>query len=165
MANCITSIRILSSIALLFCPLLSPAFYALYLVAGFTDMIDGTVARKTNTVSEFGSKLDTIADIVLVSVCLVKLIPTMDVPRWVYVWIAVIACIKIMNVISGYVLYKKFMAVHTVMNKVTGALLFALPLTLSRIDVQDSAIVICGVATFAAIQEGHYIRTDHFGNG
>lgn len=62
MANFITSLRIICSIALLFCLALSPAFYALYIVAGFTDMIDGAVARKTNTVSEFGSRLDTVAD-------------------------------------------------------------------------------------------------------
>ena len=64
MANIITSIRILCSIALLFCQSLSPTFYLLYVVAGFTDMIDGTVARKTNTVSEIGSKLDTVADFI-----------------------------------------------------------------------------------------------------
>ena len=57
-------------------------FYALYTVAGFSDMIDGAVARKTDTVSELGSKLDTIADIVFVAVCLVKLLPVLDVPVW-----------------------------------------------------------------------------------
>ena len=50
MANIITGIRIVCSIALLFCPVFSPAFYALYLTAGVSDMIDGTVARKTGTV-------------------------------------------------------------------------------------------------------------------
>ena len=64
MANIITCIRILCSIALLFCPALSVAFYALYITAGVSDMADGWVARKTNTVSEFGAKLDTIADII-----------------------------------------------------------------------------------------------------
>jgi len=59
MANIITGIRIVLSIALLFCLALSPAFYALYIAAGFSDMIDGAVARKTGTVSEFGSKIDT----------------------------------------------------------------------------------------------------------
>lgn len=54
---------------------------------------------------------------------------------------------------------KKFVAVHSVMNKVTGALLFILPLTLSTIDLKYSAIVVSMVATFAAIQEGYYIRT------
>ena len=33
-------------------------------------MIDGLVARKTGTVTEFGAKLDTAADFVLVAVCL-----------------------------------------------------------------------------------------------
>ena len=68
MANIITGIRIVLSVALLFCPALSPRFYALYIAAGFSDMIDGAVARKTGTVSEFGSRLDTFADIVFVAV-------------------------------------------------------------------------------------------------
>ena len=47
MANIITGLRIACSIALLFCPAFSPAFYTLYIIAGVSDMIDGTVARKT----------------------------------------------------------------------------------------------------------------------
>lgn len=163
MANIITSIRILCSIALLFCPTLSPAFYVIYLAAGFTDMIDGTVARKTNTVSELGSKLDTIADFIFFVVCLIKLIPIMNIPVWIYFWIAIIAFIKAINVVSGYVLQKKLVAVHTVMNKVSGALLFILPLTFAILDLKYSAIVVCVVATFAAVQEGHYIRTGREG--
>ncbi|MBO6094368.1 MAG: CDP-alcohol phosphatidyltransferase family protein, partial [Oscillospiraceae bacterium] len=70
MANIITFFRITAGIALFFCPMFSPAFYVLYIVAGLSDMLDGFVARKTDTVSEFGSRLDTIADFVLVAVCL-----------------------------------------------------------------------------------------------
>ena len=159
MANTITSIRVVCSIALLFFPVFSPAFYLLYLIAGFTDMVDGTIARKTNTVSKVGSKLDTVADFVFVVICLIKLIPIMDVPTWIYVWAVIIALIKVINVVSGYVVQKKFAAVHTVMNKVAGALLFILPLTLSIIELKYSAMVVCAIATFAAIQEGHYVRT------
>lgn len=159
MANIITSIRIIFSIALLFCQALSDSFYALYIVAGITDMIDGTVARKTNTASEFGSKLDTVADFVFVVICLLKLIPIVDIPVWLYIWTGIIAIIKIINVIYGYVLNKDFASVHTLMNKATGALLFAVPLTLSIVDLKYSSIVVCIVATFAAVQEGHYIRT------
>lgn len=65
MANIITSSRILCSIVLLFFPVFSPWFYVLYLINGFTDMLDGTVARRTGSVSEFGSKLDTVADSIL----------------------------------------------------------------------------------------------------
>jgi len=41
MADIITGIRIVCSIALLFCPLFSQVFYALYITAGISDMIDG----------------------------------------------------------------------------------------------------------------------------
>lgn len=159
MANIITIIRILCSIAILFCPVFSVAFYSLYIAAGLSDMIDGWVARRTNTVSEFGAKLDTVADFVFVVICLVKLLPIMDVPVWLYVWIGIIAVIKIINIVSGYVVQKCFVAVHSVMNKVTGALLFVFPLTLSFIDLKYSATAVCIFATFAAIQEGHFIRT------
>jgi CDP-diacylglycerol--glycerol-3-phosphate 3-phosphatidyltransferase len=159
MANIITIVRILCSIAILFCPVFSVAFYALYITAGVSDMIDGWVARKTNTVSEFGAKLDTVADFVFVVVCLVKLLPIMDIPVWLYVWMGVIAVIKIINVVSGYVVQKQFVAVHSLMNKVTGMLLFLFPLTLSFIDLKFSATAVCITATFAAIQEGHFVRT------
>lgn len=159
MANIITCIRILCSIFLLFCPALSMAFYALYITAGVSDMIDGWVARKTNTISEFGAKLDTVADFVFVVACLVKLLPVMDISVWLYVWIGVIAVIKIINVVSGYVVQKQFVAVHSLMNKVTGMLLFLFPLTLSFLDLKFSATAVCIIATFAAIQEGHFVRT------
>ena len=159
MANIITIIRILCSIAILLCPVFSVAFYSLYITAGLTDMIDGWVARKTNTASALGAKLDTIADFIFVVVCLVKLLPIMDIPIWLYVWIGVIAVIKIINIVSGYVVHKQYVAVHSVMNKVTGILLFVLPLTISFVDVKYSAIGVCIIATFAAVQEGHFIRT------
>ena len=161
-ANIITGFRIVFSIAILFFSPLSPAFYVLYSAAGLTDMIDGPVARKTNTVSEFGAKFDTMADFVFVAVCLIKLLPILDIPIWLYIWIAVIALIKVINIISGFIKQKKWIAPHTVMNKVTGALCFLLPYTLSFIDLKYSAIVVCAAATFAAIQEGHFIRTGRF---
>ena len=139
-ANIITGSRIVFSIALLFIPPFSPAFYVLYAAAGLTDMIDGTVARKTNTVSTLGATLDAIADFVFVGVCLIKLLPILDIPAWLWIWIAVIALIKVINIISGVVMHKKLTAVHSVMNKITGALCFLLPLTLSFIDLKYSAI-------------------------
>ena len=159
MANIITGFRIICSIFLLFSPVFSPVFYILYLIAGFSDMIDGTVARKTGTVSEFGSKLDTAADFVFAAVCLIKLIPSLDIPTWLFIWITIIAMIKSINIISGYVIHKKFVVVHSVVNKMTGVLLFVLPLTLTKINLNYSGMVVCAVATLAAIHEGHRIRT------
>ena len=163
MANLITGLRIICSMTLLFCPALSPFFYALYLAAGVTDMADGTVARKTDTVSEFGSKFDTAADLVFVAVCMIKLIPVLDIPVWIYIWAAVTAVIKAVNIISGFVMHGRLAAVHTVMNKVAGGLLFLRPLTQSVIDLKYSGAVVCAASMFAAVQEGHYIRTKYGG--
>ena len=158
MANIITGIRIVLSVVLMFCQALSPTFYALYIAAGISDMIDGAVARKTGAVSELGSRLDTIADIVFVAVCLIKLLPVLHVPLWLYIWIAVIAFIKVANIAVGFVGQKELISVHSMMNKLTGGMLFVLPLTLAFIDPRYSGAVVCIVATAAAIQEGYLIN-------
>ena len=157
-ANIITGCRIVFSAALLFCPVFSPVFYILYLAAGITDIIDGTVARKTNTVSKFGERLDSAADMIFVLVCFIRLIPVLEIPQWLYAWIAVIVLIRIVNIISGFVIQKRFVILHTTMNKLTGALLFMLPLTFQFVALSYSAAVVCCFATFSAVQEGHYIR-------
>ena len=100
MANIITGTRIICSRALLFIPAFSPAFYTLYIAAGISDMTDGAVARKTGTVSEFGTKLVTAADFILAAVCLIKLIPVIHVPKWLIIWMIVIVVIKAINLIS-----------------------------------------------------------------
>ena len=159
MANAISIIRIPASIALLFCRAFSPAFYVFYIAAGLSDMLDGFVARKTDTVSKLGTRLATIADFVFVVVCLIKLLPILSVPAWRYGWIGIIALIKVVNIVSGFAVQKRFVAVHSVMNKATGALLFLLPLTIPAAPLNYSAVIVCAAATFAAIQEGHFIRT------
>ena len=159
-ANIITGCRIICSILLLFFPAFSVAFYIIYLFCGFSDMIDGTIARKTNSTSKFGSQLDTVADLIFVVVSLFKLLPVIHIPRWLWIWGGVIVVIKISNIIWGYVSKKQFISLHTIMNKVTGLLLFLLPLTISFVELKYTAIVVCSVATFSAIQEGFYIITD-----
>ena len=157
-ANILTGCRIFGSILLMFFPMFSVEFYIIYILCGFSDMIDGTIARKTNSTSKFGSQLDTVADLIFVVVSLFKLLPVIHIPRWLWIWGGVIVVIKISNIIWGYVSKKQFISLHTIMNKVTGLLLFLLPLTISFVELKYTAIVVCSVATFSAIQEGCYIR-------
>ena len=159
-ANILTGFRILGSILLLFFPVFSEAFYSIYLLCGFSDMIDGTIARKTNSTSEFGDKIDTAADFAFVTVSLIKMLPTINIPHWLWIWGVVIAIIKIGNIIWGYVSKKQFISQHTIMNKVTGLLLFLFPLTVSFVELKHSSIAVCSIATFSAIQEGFYIGTN-----
>ena len=101
-------------------------------------MVDGTIARKTNSVSEFGARLDTISDFIFFVVSFIKLLPVIHIPKWILVWVVVIAIIKICNVILGFIYKKKLISLHTVMNKITGLLLFLIPLALQFIEIKYS---------------------------
>lgn len=160
LANSITACRILCSILLLCFPVYSIQFYVTYLLCGASDMIDGTVARKTNSASKFGAKLDTVADFVFIATSLIKLLPLIYLPKWLCIWITIIAAMKAVNIVLGIVFKKTLISVHAIMNKITGLSLFLLPLTLHFIEIKHSSPVVCAIATFSAIQEGYYIVTD-----
>ena len=160
-ANIITSCRILGSIGLLFCPVFSDGFYVLYLFCGLTDMVDGTIARKTGAASSFGARLDTVADFLFVIASFVKLVPVIRIPVWICGWAAVIAVVKLVNLFWGILGRKQIPSLHTIANKATGLCLFLLPLTMPFTDLRYTAPVVCVIATIAAIQEGYYIATGH----
>ena len=124
-------------------------------------MIDGTIARKTNSVSDFGAKIDTAADLVFVAVSFIKLLPNIHIPWWLWIWGGIITIIKICNIIWRFVSKKQFIALHTIMNKATGLLLFLFPLIISFVELKYLAIVVCSIATFSAIQEWFYITTEY----
>ena len=159
MANFITTIRILCSLALVFCAPLSLPFFAFYTAAGLSDIFDGMIARKTNTATEFGAKLDALADIVFAAVVLIKLLPILELPLWMFVWVGVIALIKVVNTVIGFVRHHTLTAVHSVINKVTGVLVFILPFTLPIINIRYTAVPVCAVATVAAVMESRTVIT------
>ena len=159
-ANILTCCRILGSLLLLFFPVFSFGFYITYLFCGFSDMIDGAIARKTNSASQFGSKLDTVADLLFVIVSFIKILPAIRLPLWLWIWCGAIATLKLSSIVWGYISKKQFISFHTITNKITGLLLFLFPLTLPFLKVQYSAPLICAIATVAAIQEGFYISKD-----
>ena len=159
-ANIITGLRIVLSLPLLLIPLTSAWFYALYLLCGLSDMIDGTVARKTNSASEFGARLDTVSDFVFMTVALIKFLPHLHIPVWLWIWIGIIAMIKLGNAVLGLVRAKKLIALHTVLNKVTGLFLFLLPVTISIVGLNYALPIVCAVATVAAIHEVYHTYSE-----
>jgi CDP-diacylglycerol--glycerol-3-phosphate 3-phosphatidyltransferase len=66
--------------------------------------------------------------------------------------------IKLFNIAAGYIRQKEFISVHSLINKVTGGLLFVFPMTLAFMDLRCSAAVVCTVATAAAVYEGYLIQ-------
>ena len=156
-ANIITGSRIIFSLPLLFIPLSSAWFYVFYLFCGLTDMIDGTIARKTETDSEFGARLDTVADFVFMFVCSIKILPLMHIPVWLWVWIIIVALIKIFNIALVFLHKKKLISIHSVLNKITGFALFFFSLSLTFVEPIYSVATICLLATIAAMQEVYFI--------
>ena len=156
-ANILTGSRIIFCLPLMFIPLSSACFYVLYLFCGFTDMIDGTIARKTEAVSKFGARLDTVADFTFMFVCSIKILPLIRIPVWLWVWIIIVAMIKICNIALVFVRKKKLISIHTVLNRITGFALFLLPLSLTFVEATYSIAIACVLATVAAIQEVYYI--------
>ena len=161
MANIITGIRLICAVGLIVCSPFSSWFYAVYLLGGISDVLDGFLARRLKTETAFGAKFDTVADMVFAVVVILKVVLTIDIPLWLIVWIGGIAVIKCFNIVLGFVLHKRFVAEHTVLNKLCGGLLFAIPLGIGWLPHLPLAILIlltCAAATVAAVQEGQYIR-------
>ena len=48
---------------------------------------------------------------------------------------------------------------HTIMNKITGALMFLLPLTLLFAELKYGLVIVCTIAMFSAIQECVFVAT------
>lgn len=134
LANIITYTRIIASIVLLFLKTFSLKFNILYLYAGFTDMIDGFVARKTKSESKQGAILDSIADICFVLVCFYKVLTILHIDLWIIVFVLLIALIRIINILIGYIKHNELVLLHTKLNKLTGFLLYLLPISINWLD-------------------------------
>ena len=152
-------LRIAGSVGLLFCNVTGWPFWALYALCGISDMVDGWLARILHAETKAGAILDSVADIVFVACCAIRLLPAMQIPGWLWIWAGVIVVIKIINQVSALAVFKRFCFPHTIANKLTGFLLFLTLPTIFRTMIPVA--VVAAVATFAAIQEGHFIRTRH----
>ena len=145
------------AVALLLCNESSCPFWALYSVCGISDIVDGWLARKLKCVSKTGALLDSLADFCFVACYACKLLPILKLPQWLWLWAGVIVAIKVMNQLSALVMYGSCCFPHTLANKATGFLLFiTVPMTFCTII---PIAIVASVATFAAIQEGLFIRT------
>lgn len=158
MANVLTGMRILCGILILCFPAFSEWYYFFYLLGGFTDAVDGTVARKLGKASDFGTKFDTVADFVFAISVTIKIIGTVSIPVWLIIWISLIAMIKIGCHLVGLIKYHELRTVHSVLNKVCGGVVFCIPLFIGgEYAGKVKCLVVIGtciLASVVAIAEG-----------
>ncbi|WP_105616368.1 CDP-alcohol phosphatidyltransferase family protein [Vallitalea okinawensis] len=153
-ANYITMIRIILSLTLFFIEPLSQAFIIIYLICGISDILDGYIARKTNTVSEVGGKLDSLADLIMFTVLIILFYPIILIHFNIIVWIIIVTTIRLISMVIVYIKYRKFGVIHTYGNKLTGFALFMFPLLLAfNFNGYVPIMLICLIACISSIEE------------
>ena len=151
--NILCILRIVLSLSFLLLRPFSGLFLAVYLFCGFTDMIDGYIARKANAVSTLGAALDSAADTMFIGILMLVLLPIMKIPQWIWIYIAVIAAVRIASVLIAYIKYRKIAMLHTYSNKATGLILFTVPILYSYIDMSLLGGIVCTIALLSAAEE------------
>ena len=153
MANVITLIRIGLAISLLFIRKYSPLFLILYSICGFTDILDGYIARKTKTESNFGARLDTIADLLFFIVMFIIMFDILLKDIKIIIFAIIILLIRIISIIILFKKYNKFAILHTYTNKITGLLLFFIPYFIYLNNANIIVYIIGVIALISSIEE------------
>ena len=157
--NILSASRIALCLPLLLVDAMTMLFWVLYVIAGMTDMLDGFLARRWGVESNFGARLDSLADFVFVLAVGYKLFPWLKLSDELWMMIGLIALVKMFNAICSYMVRHRIEYLHTKANKLTGFLLFIGMMTIGQSYFVPVAWVIACIALFAAIQEGHLIRS------
>ena len=166
--NFITILRIIGAILLTFQKTFSTEFFVIYIAAGVTDVLDGWLARKLKATSILGTRLDSVADLMFYSVMVLKifdeLMRVLPGSLWVFIWTTVV--IRIFTYIYVAFRHKKFAAMHTYMNKLTGGTMFLLPCMLLTSYMVMYSWFSCTIAFLASVEEMviHIIRKTYNAN-
>ena len=153
--NSITVMRMVGTVFLLFTKPMSLCFYIVYSLTGLTDVLDGFFARKFEVTSDFGAKLDSIADLMFYSVMLILLIPVLWERLNRSIWFAVLIALvfRLTAYILSAVKYKEFASSHTVLNKITGLCVFAIPFILLTPYASEICWIVATVGIISSFAE------------
>ncbi len=153
--NVITALRIVGGVGLFFTDVMSTAFYVIYSLCGLSDALDGFIARVTKTTSELGAKLDSVADLLFYAVMLIKLLPFLwlNLPPWIWLFVGIILAVRVASYLVAAIKYRKFASLHTYLNKLTGAVLFAVPYFMGFKAFFGVCLTVCIVSGAASLEE------------
>lgn len=131
--NIVTLFRIVGTIILLFFSVDSKEFMIFYVLCGISDVLDGFLARSLNVTSEFGSRLDSISDLTFYLVATYKMFPKYlkTFPKIVWIVLGIIVCIRIVSYAISYSKTKQIQHSHSILNKLTGFIVFLLPFVIN----------------------------------
>jgi CDP-diacylglycerol--glycerol-3-phosphate 3-phosphatidyltransferase len=91
-------------------------------------VLDGYAARKLNAKSTLGAKLDSSGDFVFYVLLIAYLVTKhQEIVMTYAAFIVIIFLFRVINIIFGFIKYRQLVMLHTIANKLTGFLVFLLP--------------------------------------
>jgi phosphatidylglycerophosphate synthase len=151
--NLLSVVRVILSVMLLLTIPFSVLFFTIYIMCGFSDILDGFLARKFNLTSELGAVLDSLGDFVMIVILMYVLYPYVNVDNYAILWIIGIMVIRCSSLLVAFAKYRTLAFLHTYTNKVTGFLLFCFPILYISLGVDITAFFLCIIASISALEE------------
>ena len=161
--NIISIIRIVLSLLMIIVVPFTSLFYAIYLICGASDVLDGYIARKFNYMSSTGAKIDSFADLIMFLVVFNIVYDRIFWSREVYSSVFIIFVLRLFSVIINYIKFNRLVVYHTISSKIVGfslfLIIFFIPSNISLIYIY----IVIFLAIYAAIEELLIsIFIDHF---
>ena len=153
--NLISIIRIVFSVLLIFTLNNPYVFILLYIIIGLTDVLDGYIARKYEIVSNLGARLDSIADLIfyiILTYIFITLYFHILTTNHKIILLAILL-VRLINILLTKIKYCKVVFIHTVANKISGLLLFFLPIIIMIYKNSLFISIIFIFALIAALEE------------
>lgn len=153
--NAFTFMRIAGALCMIFLTPLSVQFFIVYTICGVSDVLDGVIARATEKVSRFGSKLDSVADMIFYAVMVIRLFPILwkRLPAGIWYTAGWALAIRIACYATAAVKYHCFASQHTYFNKLTGASVFLIPYFANTSAAVAYGFTVCVIAILASSEE------------
>jgi len=155
--NLITTCRIIGAIFLLFVEPMSAVFFAIYIMCIVSDIIDGPIARKTNSATNFGALYDSIADIAFIAAVLFVFLPLLPSDPafglWIFYLVGVVVVTRLLTWAIGFAKYRTLTLLHTYANKGAGLIMASFPIFWALIGLTPAFLIVFAAAFLSAFEE------------
>ena len=110
----------------------------LFALAGFTDYLDGSIARSRGLVTDFGKLMDPLADKIMMAAAFILLVPEYAFPAWVAVAIVsrefAITGLRLLAASKGIILPAEQLGKHKTLWQIVCVVFFLFLLALAELE-------------------------------
>lgn len=154
-ANFITFMRIPLALGMLFFPVFSVKYYLFFTLAGFTDAIDGPIARKLGTNGRLGAQIDSVADITFYLIALAKMVPYAieNLNLAASIMLVTVLFLRLICYTTEIIKFRRLVSLHTYLNKATAVSMFIVIYLIPLIGISIPCMIGCTFALIAVIEE------------